>query len=287
MTNEDLAARLDRLGAETSGILAVNFLTREIDPTAVEIAARRVRIVDFFWCDPDPALVDVAHAAGALVNWQVGSVGEATAAVQAGADLVTAQGIEAGGHVRGEVALLPLLAAVIEAVPVPVLAAGGIADPRTLAAVLAAGAAGARIGTRFIATHESGAHPEYVAAVVAAGPGSTEVTGAFADCPLCASSPRARVLRSAVTAVDAVDSDVVGTMNLGDRELPLPRRFGLPPLRNVSGRIDAMALYAGEGVMLIRSVEPAGTLTRRLADDAERLLRGAQPPPGPARRGHH
>jgi NAD(P)H-dependent flavin oxidoreductase YrpB (nitropropane dioxygenase family) len=275
MSHDTLATLLDRLTAATRGAIAVNFITGDVDPAAVEVAARRVRIVDFFWRDPDPVVIEVAHSAGALVSWQVGSVAEARAAVDAGADIVAAQGADGGGHVRGHSAMLPLLVAVLDAVDVPVLAAGGIADPRGLAAVLAAGAAGARIGTRFIATEESGAHPEYVAALLAAGPGSTEVTGAFANCPLCASSPRARVLRSAIAAVDGLDEDVVGTMVMGGGEQPVPRRFGMPPSRAVTGRIDAMPLYAGEGVMLVESVEPAGALARRLAEGAERLLRSS------------
>jgi NAD(P)H-dependent flavin oxidoreductase YrpB (nitropropane dioxygenase family) len=218
---------------------------------------------------PDPAVIEVAHAAGALVNWQVASVPEAVA----GVDLVTAQGMEAGGHVRGETALLPLLTAVLEEVGVPVLAAGGTADPRGLAAVLAAGAAAARIGTRFIATAESGAHPDYVAGIIAAGPGSTEITGAFAKCPPCATSPRARVLRSAIAAVEALDVEVVGTMAVSGEEMSLPRRFGMPPHRAVSGRIDAMPLYAGESVPLISSVEPAAQVARMLVDGAESRLR--------------
>ena len=75
------------------------------------------------------------HAGGALAGWQVGSVGEAKRAADAGCDLVIAQGVEAGGHVRGTMALLPLLAAVLEVVTVPVLAAGGIASARSMAAV--------------------------------------------------------------------------------------------------------------------------------------------------------
>ncbi|WP_219417303.1 nitronate monooxygenase [Pseudonocardia nigra] len=154
----DLAARLDRLTDDGAGALAANFITADVDPAAVAVAGERVRIVDFFWSRPDAALVAAAHAGGALVNWQVGSTPEAVLAVEAGADVVTVQGVEAGGHVRGDTPLLPLLAAVLSAVDVPVLAAGGIAEPRALAAVLAAGAAGARLGTRFIASTETGVH---------------------------------------------------------------------------------------------------------------------------------
>ena len=196
VTRETLRQHLDDMREQTDGVLAVSFLTNDIDADAVADAASRVRVVDFFWSDPRPDLVDIAHRGGALVNWQVGSVEEARAAVQAGADMVCAQGVEAGGHCRGDSPLLPLLCEVLDAVDVPVLAAGGIADARGVAAALAAGASGVRMGTRFIATEESAAHSDYVAAILAAGANSTRITDAFNDCPLCESSPRARVLIS-------------------------------------------------------------------------------------------
>ena len=195
------------------------------------------------------------------------------AAAAAGADLVTVQGTEAGGHIRGETPLLPLLAAVVSVVTVPVLAAGGIADERTLAVVLAAGAAGARIGTRFIATQESGAHPEYVRAVLAAGPDTTEITDAFAVCPLCATRARARVLRSAIAAVDAITGENVGTLRTPRGEVSLPVRAGLPPGRDVQGDVAAMALYAGQGTHLVTSIDPVEVVMRGLVEGAEALLR--------------
>src|SRR5205085_7101260 len=100
-------------------------------------------------------------------------------AVDAGCDLVIAQGTEAGGHVRGTIGLLPLLDAVLERVAVPIVAAGGIATPGAVAAAMAAGAAGVRIGTAFVATVESGAHPDYIAALLRADGGDTVLTEAF------------------------------------------------------------------------------------------------------------
>ena len=273
---ETLRRRLDEMREQTAGVLAVSFLTTDIDTRAVADAASRVRIVDFFWCDPRPDLVRLAHKGGALVNWQVGSAAEARAAVRAGADMVSAQGVEAGGHCRGDTPLLPLLCEVLDAVDVPVLAAGGIADARGVAAALAAGASGVRMGTRFIATDESGAHPDYIAAILAAGANSTRITDAFNDCPLCASSPRARVLISAIDAVEAIDVEVVGTMPSEDGEMPVPRRSWIPPTRGMSGHIEAMCMYAGESVALVKTVLPASRLVRSLAQDAQALLRTAQ-----------
>jgi nitronate monooxygenase len=271
---ETLRQRLDEMCEQTDGVLAVSFLTNDIDTDAVADAASRVRIVDFFWCDPRPDLVNLAHKGGALVNWQVGSAAEAQAAVRAGADMVSAQGVEAGGHCRGDTALLPLLCEVLDVVDVPVLAAGGIADARGVAAALVAGASGVRMGTRFIATEESAAHSDYVAAILATGANSTRITDAFNDCPLCASSPRARVLISAIDAVDAIDVEVVGTMPSADGEMPVPRRSWIPPTRGMSGHIDAMCMYAGESVALVNTVLPASHLVRSLTEGAEELLDG-------------
>lgn len=261
---EQVAGRVSGAASRTGGVLAVNFLSDRIDPDAVVAAAERVRIVDFYWTDPRADLVALVHDTGALACWQVGSVEEARAAVDAGCDLLAVQGLEAGGHVRGHTALLPLLAAVLDEVDVPVLAAGGISHPRSVAAVQAAGAAGVRVGTSFIATDESGAHPAYKQALVDAEAGSTQVTDAFADCPLCATSPRARVLRSAIEAAGAAEA-VVGAAVLGGRPFEVPRGHGMPPDATATGQVHAMALYAGEGIGLVRAVVPAAQVVAELS----------------------
>jgi nitronate monooxygenase len=244
------------MAARTTGVLGANFLTAQVDPDAVAAAASRVRLVDFFWSDPDPALVEIAHRGGALACWQVGSLREAQAAVDAGCDLLAAQGTEAGGHVRGYSPLLQLLESVLDMVTVPVLAAGGIGDGPAFATVLSKGAAGARVGTRFVATEESGAHPLYKRAVVEASAGSTEITDAFSVCPLCATVPRARVLRSSIHAVRNLKDDEAGETIMGGNRIPLAKGHGLPPGADASGHIDAMAMYAGESVATIDAVEP-------------------------------
>src|SRR3954469_22004282 len=118
-------------------------------------------VVSLFWGDA-ANLVQEAHDGGAVVFVSVSSADEASRAAAAGADVVVAQGWEAGGHVRGTVASLALVPRVVDAVdPVPVVAAGGIADGRGLAAVLALGAAGGWVGTRFLAAREASIHDEY------------------------------------------------------------------------------------------------------------------------------
>lgn len=256
LTPAELDKLLAGLAARTSGVLAANFLTGDIDREAVAAAAARVRIVDFFWADPDPALVEIAHRGGALACWQVGSLEEARAAVEAGCDVVAVQGTEAGGHVRGHSRMLPLLESVLGQVDVPVLAAGGIGDDRAFAAVLGMGAAGARAGTRFVASTESGAHPAYKQAVADATAGSTEITDAFSVCPLCATVPRARVLRSCVHALRDLADDTAGETTLGGQRIVLPKGHGLPPGAAATGHVDAMAMYAGESAADVHAVEP-------------------------------
>ena len=125
------------------------------------------------------------------------------------------------------------------------------------------------MGTRFVATKESGAHPSYVAAVVAADGDDTEITGRFNVCPLCASRPRARVLRSAIDALDASDEQTIGSLH-GN---PLPRAAGMPPSREVDGAVEAMAMYCGEGVGAVNDVISAGEVVTRFTREAEALIR--------------
>ena len=127
-----------------------------------------MRIVSFMWGDPS-GYIEPVHAAGGVVMHTVGSAGEARRAVASGVDVVVAQGWEAGGHVWGTVATLPLVPAVVDAVaPVPVIAAGGIGDARGVAAVLALGAQAAWLGTRFLLAEEMPVHEDYRRRLIAA-----------------------------------------------------------------------------------------------------------------------
>ena len=127
-----------------------------------------LRIVSLFWGDP-AGYVEQVHEANGVVLQTVGSAEEARRAVDRGVDVVVAQGWEAGGHVRSQVATLPLVPAVVDAVaPVPVIAAGGIGDARGVAAVFALGAQAAWLGTRFLLAQEMPIHEEYRRRVMAA-----------------------------------------------------------------------------------------------------------------------
>jgi nitronate monooxygenase len=268
-----LAGLLDDLAGRTDGVVGVTFLLPfGADPAAVEVAAARARLVDFYYGDPDPALVARVHDGGALASWQAGSVAEARAAADAGCDLVAVQGMEGGGRIRGNVALLPLLAEVLDAVEVPVVAGGGIASARGVAACLAAGAAAVRVGTRLLATEEAGAHPAYVAALLASGAEDAVLTDAFSVMWPNGPEPH-RTLRSALEAAEAFDGEVVGETRMGAITLPVPR-FGVPcPNRDTTGEIAAMVHYAGQGVGATDRVLPAAQVVTDLATEAERLLR--------------
>jgi nitronate monooxygenase len=141
------------------------------------------------------------HACGARAGWQVGSLGEACAARDAGCDLIIAQGLEAGGHVRGTTGLLPLLDEVRAEVDLLIVAAGGIGTGRAMAGALAAGADAVRVGTRFVAATESIAHPAYIEALINATADDTVITTAFGDG--WSDAPH-RVLRSCIAAGEAL-----------------------------------------------------------------------------------
>ncbi len=267
-----LEGALEQLSGRTKGVFGVNFLIPFLDPECVSVAARRARVVEFFYGEPDAGLVERAGAFGALVSWQVGSPAEAAAAERAGCDFVVVQGTEAGGHVRGGTSLLPLLSEVLDAAKVPVLAAGGIATARSLAAVLACGSGAARIGTRFLASTESGAHPSYVEALLAASAADTCLTEAFSV--MWPNAPH-RVLRSAIAAAEALKEDVIGEEEYAGQVLPVYRFSISHPTVATTGHVDAMALYAGESVTNVNSVQPAATIVSELVAGAERLLREA------------
>ena len=244
------------------GFFAFDFPARTEE---LEVAARRARVVDVFWGDPDAAVVQRIHSGGAIAFWQVGSLDEALAAVDAGCDAVIAQGIEAGGHVRGTTPLATLLQQVTAAVEVPVIAAGGIATGAGMAQALNAGAAAVRVGTRFLASAESGAHPDYVAALLRATPDDTVYTTAFGE-----GWPDAphRVLRVAEEHAAASPDHIVGRVAYADRTWDVVRWSAQPPTTFTTGRVAAMAMYAGCGVGEVTDVPTAAQIVERMVAEA-------------------
>jgi NAD(P)H-dependent flavin oxidoreductase YrpB (nitropropane dioxygenase family) len=204
---------------------------------AISKEAAKVRVVEFFEGDPDERLVDAGHAGSALVAWQVGSVDEGRAAEAAGCDFVVAQGMEAGGHVRGTMPLDELLSAMLGAVDVPVVAAGGIGTAKRVARLLAEGADAVRVGTRFLACPECNTHAAYVTALLAAEAQDTVLTGDFDD-----------------------DGHWPAMVRVLGAALGPARRSGnrstMPPTREADDPLS-MACYAGMSVTDLTRIQPA------------------------------
>jgi nitronate monooxygenase len=273
MSSDQAERKIDTIEAGVSGPWGVNFLVPLLDDALLALAAERVSYIDFYHGEPTARLVDRARAHGAMVGWQVGSLDHARTATGLGVDLLVVRGTEGGGRMHGRRSLWPLLGEVLDAVgdDVPVLAAGGIASGRGLAAALAAGAAGVRMGTRFVATSESGAHPVYKRALVEACGDGTVLTDAYHV--LWPGPERsARVLRSALDEASGLTDEMAGTMVLGGDRRPIPRFAVPPPAADAAGRVEAMALYAGEAVGEIDAIEPAATVLTRIVDEAQALL---------------
>jgi nitronate monooxygenase len=258
-----IAPVLDEL-AERTRAFGVNFIVPMMDRGSLELAVERAPYIDFFLADPDPALVGLVHAGGKTCGWQVESANEAQLAEAAGCDIVIAKAWESGGRKRIEgPTLLPLLDGVLSAVALPVIAAGGIATARGVAAAFAAGADGVRVGTRFIAAAEADAHPAWVQALVAAGAEDAVVSEAF-NVGLPEPGPH-RVLRSSIAAAEALADADAGVVRLAGAEIPVPRFGAQPPTRDSTGVIEAMAFYAGQSAGAVAAVQPAGEIVAELA----------------------
>jgi NAD(P)H-dependent flavin oxidoreductase YrpB (nitropropane dioxygenase family) len=237
-----------------------------------------VPVISFFWRDPS-ALVLRAKAGGAIVLHSVGSIEDARRAVGSGVDVVVAQGWEAGGHVRGTVATLPLVPAVVDAVaPTPVIAAGGIADGRGLAAVLALGADAAWIGTRFLASTEAAIHPHYRQRVLEAHAADTVYLENLFDRGW-EHAPH-RVLRNrTVERWEAAGRPAFG-QRPGEGEViarsgagaPVVRYQSYTPGAGTEGEIEDLPMWAGQSVSLVSRMQPAAKIVREIVDEADAIL---------------
>jgi nitronate monooxygenase len=238
----------------------------------------KVPVISFSWGDPTPYL-PAARRADVKTMQAVASAAEACSAAGLGIDILVAQGWEAGGHVLGQVATMALVPAVVDAVsPTPVVAAGGIADGRGLAAVLALGAAGAWIGTRFLASEEAFVHNKYRDAVLRARETDTVHTTLFdGGWP---NAPHRTIQNSTVG-----DWRSAGSPSAGQRpsEGSVVAQFadGRPvhlyddtiPLPDMTGEVEKLALYAGQSVGLVNEVKPVDAIIQEIVQDAARTLR--------------
>jgi nitronate monooxygenase len=229
-----------------------------------------VPVVSLFW-DVPLKLVARLRAAGVIVVCQVGSVVEARAVEQAGAQTVIAQGIEAGGHVRGDRPLHELLPEIAGETELPVLAAGGLVDGADLATVLSLGAQGAVFGTALIATPESFAHDFHKQRLIAATGGDTVLTDVFhINWPRGA---KVRVLANSVTRGERGDPFSSTRTVIGDEAgRPIYLFSTDSPLRSMTGAFEAMALYAGAGVGRLTALVGAAERVRAIAAEASSQL---------------
>jgi nitronate monooxygenase len=263
-----LRAQIRAVRAKTSRPFGVGLIssfpgTDDLVEVALE---ERVAAINHSFADPTP-YVAPAHARGVRVFAQVQTVAQATRAARAGVDVIIAQGTEAGGH-TGLAGTLALTPAVVDAVAgIPVVAAGGIADGRGLAAVLLLGALGGWLGTRFVASYEWGGGAWEQQAVLAATADDTVRTAVY-DQVRSAPFPEGiadRVLRNAfTTAWEGRTSDIAARQADLRREVEAASERGDPTVVDIS---------AGVAVGLIPSLEPAGTIVQRIVADAERVLR--------------
>lgn len=235
-----------------------------------------VPLISFFWGDPAP-FVAPCHAAGARVASTVASARQAQAVAAAGVDVLVAQGWEAGGHVLGEVATLPLVRAVARAAPGrPVLAAGGISDGEGLAAALALGASGAWVGTRFLGSLEAQIHPAYRERLIGADETSTVHTRLFdvgwPDAPH-------RVLRNTTYEAWLRAGAPVPGSRPGEGEAlartprgKLLRYQSATPGPDAEGEVEALSLWAGQGVSGLERAQPAAEIVHELSAGADQVL---------------
>jgi nitronate monooxygenase len=257
--------------ALTKGAFAVNLAMPWDQHERLDIALEEgVKVVSLFWGDPAP-YVRKAKDAGAIVMQTVATPEEARIAADLGADIIVAQGVESGGHVWSTISTMVLVPLVCDAVPqVPVVAAGGMADARGVRAALALGAQGVWLGTRFLATVESGAHDDFKQRLVAARASDTVYTTLFDQG--WPDAPHRALRNSTVRMWEAAgcpasgkrphEGEVVGAFPNGD---PI-RRYGVPaPMQGASGEIEAFALYAGQSVGLIRNLPPVASVMQELA----------------------
>lgn len=260
------------------GAVGVNIVLDEDAKTIpteehLEVCAEQsVDVVSFSFGEAAPYVSRVHEFGGT-----VGSASQARSAVDAGVDIVVAQGWEAGGHVQSEVATLPLVPRVVDAVPeTPVIAAGGIGDGRTIAAVLTLGAAGAWLGTRFVGTQEACVHDRYRERVVDAEETDTAYSTLFdrgwPDVPhrVLENDTVERWRAAGTPETDRPgEGDRVATTLAGE---PIERYADSLAVPETTGDVEALPLYAGQSAGLIDMSPSASAVIEELATETNDAL---------------
>jgi enoyl-[acyl-carrier protein] reductase II len=255
----------------TSKPFALNFLLFTIDEDSFATGLKeKPAAIAFAWPRPDQDLkhyIDRAHDAGCKAAVMAGSVPEAARAATAGADIIIAQGTEGGGHV-GWMATMVLTPMVVDSVsPIPVLAAGGIADGRGLAAALALGAEGVLLGTRFLATDEAPYHPNFKQAIVQSDGHDTILTN-IPDVAMNVVWPGAM---SRVARNKFVERWSAHEWGLRQRQREVAAQL---MAAYKAGNTDEAPLFYGQDAGLIRDIAPAAEIISRMVTEAEAVLAG-------------
>lgn len=257
-----LRATRDLLGDRPFG---VNHVVQWLDPDSFQVSLdERVPVICFSWGDPGD-LASRAHDAGARVICQVTRSDEVEPILRSGADVLIAQGTEAGGH-SGYVPLHAILPSVVEqAGNVPVLAAGGIVDGKGLAAAFAQGAAGGWLGTRFLATTEAPISPAWKKAILAAQPGSDVHTGAFDVLwGRTWEGAQLRVIRNAFTTRwHGHEAELARALESVQEQVWLAEAADDPSF---------FALLVGSGIGGIHEIRPAADLVESIVAEAAEVI---------------
>jgi len=277
-SKEQVATGIDELRELTDRNFAVNLnLSFPYEDQLEMCIAKGVHGVSLFW-GMEPSVIARAKAGGLTVLMSVGNAQEAKTAAQAGADVIVAQGWEAGGHVWGQVSTIALIPAVVDAVKVPVVAAGGIADGRGMAAAMMLGASGVWIGTRLLASSEATIHEVYRNRILQASEADTQWAHdlyhvGWPDAPhraLSNSTSRAWVEAGCSEPGNRPnEKEQIGQRPNGD---PVVRYQSYTPLPETSGDVEAMSLWSGQGVSLVREVIPAADIVEEVYQAARTLL---------------
>ncbi|XP_021753221.1 LOW QUALITY PROTEIN: uncharacterized protein LOC110718645 [Chenopodium quinoa] len=243
------------------------------------ILEEKVAVLQLYWGEVSEELVHRAHDAGVKVVLQVGSIEAAEKAIDVGVDAIIVQGREAGGHVidqEGLIALVPRVVDLIGERDISVIAAGGIVDARGYVAALALGARGVALGTRFLATEESYAHPVYKRKLIECS--KTEYTNVFGRARWPGAPQRVLLTpffsdwRSLPENEDETNQPVIGRSTIHGVEKEVRRFAGTVPNKTTTGDIESMGMYAGQGVGLIKEILPAGEVVKKIVEEAQLLI---------------
>jgi enoyl-[acyl-carrier protein] reductase II len=268
-TPSELGEQLARLRELTDRPFAVNHTARPFDPDAWRLTLDAAPAVVSFALGHSRELVEQAHAAGCLFMQQVHTVAQAHEAASSGVDVIIAQGGEAGGF-GGTVAAMALVPQLVDAVaPVPVLAAGGIADGRGLAAALVLGAQGVNVGTRFLACSEATGVPESWQRTIVAASSADAVKLEFAGSVFPPAGPGGYNTRPRALRTDYVDRWNARPQD-AEREAERLRTELVEAAR--SGRGHELVPFTGQTAGLIGDVLPAGEIVRRMVEEAQQAV---------------